>query len=101
MEKLWRETASARQPVVPPPRLRCWLESAILAFGFPVVIWAISKLITLYMPTALHGSVEQRFLLHISGGLIAEWLFVIVLWFTLFPLSRILASGAGGLRPVG
>ena len=76
--------ASAGQVVHPSStRSMCWLQSAILGFGLPAVIWAISKLITLFIPAALHGSVEQRFLLNISGGLLAEWLFVVALWFTL------------------
>jgi membrane protease YdiL (CAAX protease family) len=61
----------------------CWIQSAILAFGFPAVIWAVSKLITLSIPATLHGSVGQRFLLSISGLLVAEWLFVIAIRFTL------------------
>jgi membrane protease YdiL (CAAX protease family) len=43
----------------------------------------ISSLIVFSIPGALHGSVAQRFLLRISGGLIGEWLFVISLWLVL------------------
>ncbi len=76
MKNLRRERALAHQALVPSTGSWCWLESVILAFGFPAVIWAISKLITLFVPAALHSSREQRFLQYISGGLIAEWLFV-------------------------
>jgi len=64
-------------------RLLCWIESLILGLGMPSGIWAISRLISLYIPAAVHGSREQRFLLWIFGGGIVEWSFVIVLWFSL------------------
>jgi hypothetical protein len=60
-----------------------WLAWIALAFGFPALLSGISKLIVFGVPEALHGSVAQRFLLSISGGLIGEWLFVIVLWLLL------------------
>jgi len=59
------------------------LEWTVLAFVLPAVLSGISKLIVLGIPAALHGSVAQRFLLSISGGLIGEWLFVIALWLLL------------------
>ncbi len=59
-----------------------WLEFLILALGVPSAIWAVSKLILLFVPAAIHGSPEQRYMLWISGGLV-EWLFVLVLWFVL------------------
>jgi membrane protease YdiL (CAAX protease family) len=43
----------------------------------------ISSLIVFAIPGALHGSVAQRFLLSISGGVIGEWLLVIALWLVL------------------
>ena len=58
---------------------RCWLAWAILAFVFPAVLSGVSKLIIVGIPVAVHGSVAQRFLWSISGGLIGEWLFVIAL----------------------
>jgi hypothetical protein len=64
-------------------RLLCWAESLILGLGIPFGIWAVSRLIALSIPAALHGSREQRFLLWILGGVIVEWSFVIVLWFLL------------------
>ena len=63
--------------------LLCWVESLILGLGVPSGIWAVSRLISLYIPAAVHGSREQRFLLWILGGVIVEWSFVIVLWFLL------------------
>ena len=67
----------------PLSRLLCWVEALTLALGIPSAIWAVSKLILLSIPAAVHGSSEQRFLLWIMGGVIVEWLFVIVLWFVL------------------
>ncbi len=64
-------------------RLLCWIDSLILGLGMPSGIWTISRLISLYIPAAVHGSREQRFLLWILGGGIVEWSFVIVLWFLL------------------
>jgi membrane protease YdiL (CAAX protease family) len=66
-----------------PRRLVCWVESLILGLGIPAAIWIISKLISFFIPVAVHGSREQRFLLWILGGVIVEWVFVVVLWFVL------------------
>jgi membrane protease YdiL (CAAX protease family) len=66
-----------------PSRLRCWAESLILGLGVPAGIWVVSKLISLSVPAAVHGSPGQRFLLWIAGGVIVEWVFVVVLWFVL------------------
>jgi hypothetical protein len=63
--------------------LVCWLESLIVGLGIPAAIWAVSKLISLSIPAAVHGSAEQRFLLWILGGVIVEWVFVVVVWFVL------------------
>jgi membrane protease YdiL (CAAX protease family) len=64
-------------------RRRVWLESLILGLGVPAAIWAVSKLISLSFPAAVHGSAEERFLLWILGGVIVEWAFVVVVWFVL------------------
>jgi len=66
-----------------PSRLVCWLESLIVGLGIPGAIWIISKLISLSIPAAVHGSAAQRFLLWILGGVIVEWVFVVVVWFVL------------------
>jgi membrane protease YdiL (CAAX protease family) len=66
-----------------PSRPRCWIESGVLAFGAPAVIWAVSKVITSYVPAALHGTPEQRYWLWACGGLIQEWSFVGALWLVL------------------
>ena len=63
--------------------LVCWLESLIVGLGIPAAIWVVSKLISLSIPAAAHGSAEQRFLLWILGGVIVEWVFVVVVWFIL------------------
>lgn len=65
------------------PRLRCWIESAILAFGAPAVIWVVSKLIASWIPAALHGTTEQKFWLWACGGFVQEWSFVGALWLVL------------------
>ena len=49
-------------------RLFCWVESLILGLGVPAGIWVVSRLISLYVPAAVHGSREQRFLFWILGG---------------------------------
>ena len=64
-------------------RLLCWVESLILGLGMPAGIWVVSRSISLYIPAAVHGSREQRFLFWILGGVIVEWSFVLVLWFVL------------------
>lgn len=63
--------------------LACWLESLILGGGIPAAIWVVSKLISLSVPAAAHGSAAQRFLLWTLGGVIVEWVFVAVVWFAL------------------
>jgi membrane protease YdiL (CAAX protease family) len=55
----------------------------IVGLGIPAAIWIVSKLISLSIPAAVHGSPEQRFLLWILGGVIVEWVFVVVIWFVL------------------
>ena len=64
-------------------RLQCWVESLILGLGIPSAIWAVSKLISVSVPAAVHGSPEQRFFFWFSAGVVVEWLFVIGLWFVL------------------
>jgi len=64
-------------------RVLCWVEALILGLGVPSGIWAVSRLISIYIPATVHGSPEQRFLLWILGGVIVEWSFVIMLWFLL------------------
>jgi membrane protease YdiL (CAAX protease family) len=53
----------------------------IVGLGIPAAIWIISKLISLSIPAAVHGSAAQRFLLWILGGVIVEWVFAV--WFVL------------------
>lgn len=64
-------------------RVQCWVESVVLGLGSPVVIWGLSRLISVSVPTAAYGSPEQRFLLWASEGAVVLWSFVIVLWFVL------------------
>ena len=64
-------------------RLLCWLESLIVGLGVPAAIWIVSRLISSSIPAAVHGSAEQRFLLWILGGAIAEWAFVVAVWLVL------------------
>ena len=62
-------------------QLLCWTESLILGLGVPGAIWVVSRVISLSVPAAVHGSPASRFLLWILGGAIVEWSFVIALWF--------------------
>ena len=64
-------------------RFQCWVESLILGLGIPSAIWAVSRLISVSIPAAVHGSPEQRFFFWFSAGVVVEWLFVIGLWFVL------------------
>ena len=64
-------------------RMRFWLAWGVLGFGLPAAIAATLKVIRFVIPAALHGSVGQRFLLWTAGPAIAEWLFVLALWFVL------------------
>jgi membrane protease YdiL (CAAX protease family) len=64
-------------------RVQCWVESVILALGSPIAIWVFSRLISVSVPAASHGSPEQRFLLWASEGAVVLWSFVIVLWLVL------------------
>jgi membrane protease YdiL (CAAX protease family) len=64
-------------------RVQCWVESVILALGSPIAIWVFSRLISVLVPAASHGSPEQRFLLWASEGAVVLWSFVIVLWLVL------------------
>src|SRR5690242_3105751 len=64
-------------------RIRCWVESLVLALGSPLAIWVVSRLISFEIPASSHGSPEQRFLIWASGGAAVLWSFTIALWFVL------------------
>jgi membrane protease YdiL (CAAX protease family) len=66
-----------------PSRLQCWVESLVLGLGIPSAIWAVSRLISLSIPAADHGSPEERFFYWLSAGAVVEWLFVFVIWLLL------------------
>lgn len=70
-------------PGKPSVRVQCWIESLILALATPIAIWGVSKLISISLPLASHGSPERRFLLWSAEGAVVLWAFVIVLWFVL------------------
>jgi membrane protease YdiL (CAAX protease family) len=72
-----------KKVTLPPSRLRCWVESLILGLGIPSAIWVVSRLISVSIPAAVHGSPEQRFFFWFSAGVVVEWLFVIGLWVVL------------------
>lgn len=76
-------TSANNTAVLSASRARCWVESLVLALGFPAAIWLVSKFISLSIPAALHGSSGQRFLLWIIGPAIVEWLFVVAVWILL------------------
>src|SRR5579864_8939432 len=58
----------------------CWMEWILLAFGLPALILGLSRLVTLVIPAAQQGALEQRYLLSLVGPVIAEWLFVVAAW---------------------
>ena len=62
--------------------VRCWLEWTILGFGLPALIVAMSRVVGL-LPVAHSGSVEQRYVWSLAGGILAEWLMVVGLWLLL------------------
>jgi Type II CAAX prenyl endopeptidase Rce1-like len=64
-------------------RRLCWLEWAILGFGLPGAIAGASKLLTLVVPAAQHGTLGQRYLLSLVGPVAAEWVFALAAWFSL------------------
>lgn len=78
-----RQAVGANAVTSPTGRLRCWVESLTLGLGLPALIWFFSKLITSSVPAAVSGSPEQRFFFWFIAGVIAEWLFVIGVWFLL------------------
>jgi membrane protease YdiL (CAAX protease family) len=67
----------------PDSRLRCWVQSLVLGLGIPSAIWVVSKIITVSIPAAVHGSPEQRFFFWFIAGVIVEWLFVVGVWLVL------------------
>jgi membrane protease YdiL (CAAX protease family) len=64
-------------------RLHCWVESLILGLGIPSAIWVVSRVISVSIPAAVHGSPQERFFYWLSAGVVVEWLFVAALWFVL------------------
>jgi membrane protease YdiL (CAAX protease family) len=58
----------------------CWLEWTVLGFGLLALIAGISRLVAYSVPAARHGSVEQRYVWSLLGGVLAEWLLVIAAW---------------------
>jgi membrane protease YdiL (CAAX protease family) len=64
-------------------RRRCWLGWAVLSFGLPGLIAGASELVNSAVPAAQHGTLEQRYVVSLAGGAIAEWVFVIAAWLVL------------------
>jgi membrane protease YdiL (CAAX protease family) len=77
------EVSIVRTDGKPSGRVRCWMEFLILAIGPPLAIWGVSRLVSVSIPAASHGSPEQRFLIWTSEGALVLWPFVIILWFVL------------------
>jgi hypothetical protein len=73
------EVSGVRAGGKPSGRVRCWLESVILALGSPLAIWVVSRLVSVSIRAATRGSPEQRFLIWASEGALVLWPFVIVL----------------------
>lgn len=68
---------------MPAQRGRCWLDALVLGLGLPAAIWAFSKAVAATVPMAASGTAEQRWVLSLLGGVVAEWLFVVALWIAL------------------
>ena len=64
-------------------RVLCWIEALALGAIVPAGILGVDKLMSASIPTATHGSAEQRFLLWVSHGMIVEWALVAVVWLML------------------
>lgn len=77
MDKIAQVTTS------PLSRTRLWIESAVLAFGPPAVIWGISRFIVWRIPAATHGSPNERFFWWIAAPALEEWSFVFAIWWLL------------------
>jgi hypothetical protein len=48
-------------------RLHCWVESLILGLGIPSAIWAVSRVISVSIPAAVHVPGGARLLLAERG----------------------------------
>lgn len=66
-----------------PRRGWCWLEALILGLGLPAAIWAFSQLVKAAFPLSTTGAPEQRWVLSLVGGVVAEWVFIAGLWVVL------------------
>lgn len=75
--------AGAQRAEGSPGRVRCWIESLVIALGSAAAIWVCSQAVTRFIPAATSGTIGQRFLLSLLGGVVAEWAFVITLWLVL------------------
>jgi len=64
-------------------RILCWIEALALGVIVPAGILGIDKLMSASIFAATHGSVEQRFLLWVSHGMIVEWALVAAVWVAL------------------
>ena len=69
-------------PILPRhSKIQLWATCLALSLAMPILFLSIQKLLALYVPAALHGSVSQRYLINvvISGG-VPEWLTLLGLW---------------------
>lgn len=64
-------------------RRRCWLEWCLLAFATPTLIFGLTKLVSLTGFAGHFSSADQRYVVSILGGVIAEWILVAGAWFFL------------------
>lgn len=62
-------------------KTRLWLTCLALSLGMAILFLSIQKVLELYVPATLHGSVTQRYVINIfiSGG-VPEWLTLLGLW---------------------
>ncbi|HUZ04430.1 MAG TPA: hypothetical protein VMU62_03655, partial [Acidobacteriaceae bacterium] len=48
--------------------------------AIPILFLSIQKLLVVYVPATLHGSVTQRYCINIFSGGAPEWLTLLGLW---------------------
>ena len=76
-------TAKLQAISTSPDRVRCWIEALILGLGLPAAIWVFSQAVKKTVPLSATGTAEQRWILWLVGGVLAEWVFVAGLWIVL------------------
>lgn len=64
-------------------RRRCWLEWCLLAFGTPALIVGLTRLVSLTGLESHFSTADERYVVSILGGVMAEWIVVAGAWYFL------------------